>query len=196
MANTFNAITTGTGGIATTGDSSGAFAFQKDGVTVATISDTGVVSGTGATPVSSGGTGTTSLTANNVLLGNGTSAVQTVAPGTNGNVLTSNGTAWVSQALPSSAPTTAQVLSATAGASAGDIGTYAFLGQTSLTTTTYSVGSNYTGLGFGAARSTVLANGSLVNQSTLSAASGTWKCMGNDGNVGSATRLTVFLRIA
>lgn len=50
--------------------------------------------------VASGGTGAASLTANNVLLGNGTSAVQTVAPGTNGNVLTSNGTSWVSQALP------------------------------------------------------------------------------------------------
>ena len=46
--------------------------------------------------VASGGTGATSLTANNVILGNGTSAVQVVAPGTNGNVLTSNGTTWVS----------------------------------------------------------------------------------------------------
>jgi hypothetical protein len=45
-----------------------------------------------------GGTGATSLTANNVLLGNGTSAVQVVAPSTSGNVLTSNGTTWVSQA--------------------------------------------------------------------------------------------------
>jgi hypothetical protein len=31
-------------------------------------------------------------------LGNGTSALQVVAPGTTGNVLTSNGTTWVSQA--------------------------------------------------------------------------------------------------
>jgi len=49
-----------------------------------------------ALPVDNGGTGATSLTANNVILGNGTSAVQVVAPGTNGNVLTSNGTTWVS----------------------------------------------------------------------------------------------------
>lgn len=49
-----------------------------------------------ALPVASGGTGATSLTANNVILGNGTSAVQVVAPGTSGNVLTSNGTTWVS----------------------------------------------------------------------------------------------------
>jgi hypothetical protein len=49
-----------------------------------------------ALPVASGGTGATTLTANNVLLGNGTSAVQAVAPGTSGNVLTSNGTTWTS----------------------------------------------------------------------------------------------------
>jgi len=39
-----------------------------------------------------------SFTANNVLLGNGTSAFQVVAPGTSGNVLTSNGTTWQSSA--------------------------------------------------------------------------------------------------
>ena len=55
---------------------------------------------TGTLSVSRGGTGATSLTANNVILGNGTSAVQVVAPGTSGNVLTSNGTTWTSAALP------------------------------------------------------------------------------------------------
>ena len=53
---------------------------------------------TGTLPVGNGGTGATGLTANNVLLGNGTSALQVVAPGTNGNVLTSNGTTWTSVA--------------------------------------------------------------------------------------------------
>ena len=51
-----------------------------------------------ALPVLYGGTGSTSLAANNVLLGNGTSAVQTISPSTNGNVLTSNGTTWQSAA--------------------------------------------------------------------------------------------------
>jgi hypothetical protein len=51
-----------------------------------------------ALPVANGGTGATSLTANNVVLGNGTSAVQVVAPGSAGNVLTSNGTTWASSA--------------------------------------------------------------------------------------------------
>ena len=46
--------------------------------------------------VAQGGTGAATLTANNVLLGNGTSALQVVAPSTAGNILTSNGTTWVS----------------------------------------------------------------------------------------------------
>jgi hypothetical protein len=45
-----------------------------------------------------GGTGATTLTAENVVIGNGTSSVKFVAPGTTGNVLTSNGTAWTSAA--------------------------------------------------------------------------------------------------
>jgi len=56
---------------------------------------------TGTLPVGNGGTGAATLTANNVLLGNGTSAFQVVAPGTNGNVLQSNGTTWVSASAPS-----------------------------------------------------------------------------------------------
>ena len=48
--------------------------------------------------VADGGTGASTLTANNVILGNGTSAVQFVAPGSSGNVLTSNGTTWTSAA--------------------------------------------------------------------------------------------------
>lgn len=59
-----------------------------------------------ALPVASGGTGAATLTANNVLLGNGTSALQVVAPGTTGNVLTSNGTTWASTALPASGTVT------------------------------------------------------------------------------------------
>ena len=42
-----------------------------------------------------------------MLLGNGTSALQTVAPSTSGNVLTSNGTTWTS-AAPAAAPTEAE----------------------------------------------------------------------------------------
>jgi hypothetical protein len=71
---------------------------------------TGVVKGNGTSAmtagtvtVAEGGTGATTLTANAVLVGNGTSAVASVAPGTLGNILTSNGTAWTSAAAPSNA---------------------------------------------------------------------------------------------
>ena len=70
--------------------------------------------------VADGGTGVSSLTANNVILGNGTSPVNFVAPGTSGNVLTSNGTTWTS---------------ATASAAAAfDAGTILIFGQTAAPT--------------------------------------------------------------
>jgi hypothetical protein len=53
---------------------------------------------TGTVAVANGGTGAATLASNNVLLGNGTSALQVVAPGASGNVLTSNGTTWSSAA--------------------------------------------------------------------------------------------------
>jgi microcystin-dependent protein len=62
--------------------------------TITNVSLTSGISGT--LPVGNGGTGATSLVQNNVLLGNGTSALQVVAPGDSGNVLTSNGTTWQS----------------------------------------------------------------------------------------------------
>jgi hypothetical protein len=61
----------------------------------------GTITGITDLAVADGGTGASTLAANNVLLGNGTSAVQTVAPSTSGNVLTSNGTTWTSAALSS-----------------------------------------------------------------------------------------------
>jgi hypothetical protein len=50
--------------------------------------------------VADGGTGASTFTTNNVVLGNGTNSLagNTVAPGTSGNVLTSNGTTWTSSA--------------------------------------------------------------------------------------------------
>lgn len=71
------------------------------GTVVTTATSTGISGSaitTGTVGVSVGGTGANTLTANNVILGNGTSAVQFVAPGSNGNVLTSNGTTWTSAA--------------------------------------------------------------------------------------------------
>ena len=61
--------------------------------TVATANN---VSGTVA--VANGGTGRNILNPNAVILGNGTANVNFVDPGFSGNVLTSNGTTWISQA--------------------------------------------------------------------------------------------------
>lgn len=65
-----------------------------------------------STPITpaQGGTGLSTLTANNVLIGNGTSNVTFVAPGTSGNVLTSNGTVWSSSAAPTGSAATPTAL--------------------------------------------------------------------------------------
>jgi len=65
---------------------------------------------TGTLPVANGGTSLATLTANNVLLGNGTSAPSFVAPSTTGNVLTSNGTTWTSAAPAASGITTGKAI--------------------------------------------------------------------------------------
>jgi len=54
--------------------------------------------------VANGGTGAGTFTANALLVGNGLAAFQTVAPGTAGQVLTSDGTNWVSAASASGTP--------------------------------------------------------------------------------------------
>jgi hypothetical protein len=81
-----------TGNVLISGGAGAAPSYGKVGLT-------SHVSGT--LPVANGGTGTTTLSVNNVLLGNGSSGVLSVAPGTSGNVLTSNGTTWASATLAS-----------------------------------------------------------------------------------------------
>lgn len=66
--------------------------LASSGGTTPNISLTGIVA------VANGGTSLGTLTANNVILGNGTAAPTFVAPGTSGNLLTSNGTTWTSAA--------------------------------------------------------------------------------------------------
>jgi hypothetical protein len=65
---------------------------------------------TGTLGVDQGGTGLTTLTANNVILGNGTSTPSFVAPGTAGNVLTSNGTTWASSTPAATGATKGQAI--------------------------------------------------------------------------------------
>lgn len=83
------------------------FETSLSGLTPST-STTGAVTLAGTLGVSSGGTGLSTLTANNVILGNGTSTPTFVAPSTAGNVLTSNGTTWQSAAAPATGPTVAK----------------------------------------------------------------------------------------
>lgn len=54
----------------------------------------------GGLGVNKGGTGVATIPVNGILIGNGTNAVNTISPSTNGNVLTSNGTTWSSAANP------------------------------------------------------------------------------------------------
>lgn len=74
------------------------------GSTTATFSGANITSlnanniSTGTLAVGRGGTGATTLNSEAVIIGNATGAVKFVEPGTSQNVLTSNGTAWVSQA--------------------------------------------------------------------------------------------------
>ncbi len=81
--------------------------IADDAITTSKIKDGAVTNAKLAEVVSvtNGGTGTNNLTANNVILGNGTNPVQKVAPGNAGNILTSNGTTWVSSPPASGAMT-------------------------------------------------------------------------------------------
>ena len=91
-----NANPTTTSGTVTSVDVSGG----TTGLTTSggPVTGSGTITLAGTLTVANGGTGATTLTANNVILGNGGSAVQFVAPGSSGNVLTSNGTTWQSTA--------------------------------------------------------------------------------------------------
>jgi hypothetical protein len=135
---------------------------------------------TGTLPVANGGTGAASLTANNVLLGNGTSALQVVAPGTTGNVLTSNGTTWTSAAP--SAPL----------ASAGGVGAYALMKKASGTA---AFGASVAGsdLRYAGANS-----GGTMQADNSSSSSGTWRVMSGSSAGGDIanTGFGLFLRIA
>jgi hypothetical protein len=64
----------------------------------------GTITGITDLAVADGGTGSSSLTLNSVLIGNGTGALLAVAPSTSGNLLTSNGTTWASTAPATPAP--------------------------------------------------------------------------------------------
>ena len=108
---------------------------SSDGLSQVLVSSLTRSDHTGTLGVASGGTGLTTLTANNVILGNGTSTPSFVAPGTSGNLLTSNGTTWQSTtpAASSSLPTGALMPYAGATAPTG----YLLCDGSSVSSTTY-----------------------------------------------------------
>jgi len=140
---------------------------------------------TGTLPVANGGTGASTLTANSVVLGNGTSDVQLVAPSTSGNLLTSNGTTWTSAAAPAGGVTSAvagngvsvstatgAVTFAAAAPTFNSVGSYCFCSGLS---GSFASGSNYSP-GIGANQILAFANGNWANS-----LSGTWKWMAAGG---------------
>jgi len=104
VAGTLGQVLTSSGAGAPTWAAAGVTSVAASGGTTgmtfsgSPITTSGTLTLAGTLVVANGGTGATTFTANNVLLGNGTSALQVVAPGTSGNVLTSNGTTWASTA--------------------------------------------------------------------------------------------------
>ena len=152
----------------------------------------GTISGITDLTVADGGTGVSALTADNVILGDGTNPVKFVAPGTSGNVLTSNGTTWESSSL------TTAINNVLSGASAGNVGTYALLATSSVVNV--AADTNYAGSGL-RYYSGPAANGGFDSEVHYSlfggTPSGTWKAMGAGTPDGvSKSSYTVFLRVA
>ncbi len=92
-----------TGILPTANGGTGIAFFTVSGPTVARTfafpdANSTVLTTNAAVTAGQGGTGLQTLTANNLLVGNGTGNVTFVAPSTSGNVLTSNGTTWNSSA--------------------------------------------------------------------------------------------------
>lgn len=89
-----------------------ALSSSLSGITVtgSPITSTGTLGLTGTLNVANGGTGVATLSTGAVLVGNGTSAISSIAPGSNGQVLTSNGSSWSSSALPTASATVSGVV--------------------------------------------------------------------------------------
>jgi hypothetical protein len=167
--------------------------FSSSGATITG----GSISGITDLAVADGGTGASTLAANNVLLGNGTSALQTVAPSTNGNFLRSNGTTWISEAVSVGGGTVTSVatgngLSGGAITSTGtlviacptfdSVGSYAMCGSMSGFNSAFTAGSNYAAGGTSDTLAPVCldfdgASSATVTGVTSGSLSGTWKWM-------------------
>jgi hypothetical protein len=182
--------------------------FSSSGATITGGSITGITD----LAVADGGTGASTLAANNVLLGNGTSALQTVAPSTTGNFLRSNGTTWVSEAVSVGTGTVTSVATGN-GLSGGTItstGTLVLACPAFNTVGSYVQGVVQPGNGAVAAGDTLSA-GASTNQITAlnmtqwdqpfpgtsqNILSGTWRNMGTGVSAGVSTFTFLACRVS
>jgi hypothetical protein len=141
---------------------------------------------TGTLAVSNGGTGQSTLTANHVLLGNGTSGFQAVDPGSSGNVLTSNGTTWTSSAPSGGVTSLNGQTGAITNTAFNAIGSYS-VGVPNVANATYSAGATASGSAIFVQNSSTPYGTFASNSGTISNLSktGTWRCVNT--SVNSAT---------
>jgi hypothetical protein len=144
------AVGVGNGGTGATTFGGGGILKSSGGAAAITASAVNLNSGdvTAVLQPINGGTGLNTLGINSVLLGNGINQVQAVAPGANGNVLTSNGTTWISQAPATSGGTVTSVGFSTGTTGLSVIGTNPITSSGTFTLSgILSVGSGGTGVG-------------------------------------------------
>ena len=171
--------------------------FGSTGLTPASAS-TGAITVAGTLGVANGGTGLGTLTANNVILGNGTSTPTFVAPGANGNILTSNGTTWTS--VPSTGGTgTVTSVATGVGLTGGPI---TASGTISLVTTAGAIGvyASFFQYNSGSPLSTTYTQGTSYGGSFVGQSGGTWRCMSSQNTTQTGCSpnwgVALFLRIA
>ena len=148
-----------------------------------TITNSGVTSAVAGTGISvSGATGAVTIT---------NSGVTSVIAGTNISVSAATGAVTISSTA--GAPTTAQVLSATAGATVYDTGTYAFLVYNPTPGADNNGG--FTSAGSNLKPATIFDFSGMTWSQGPTAVSGTWRCMCRLQN-GWANQIGVWLRIS
>ena len=177
-------------------------------LTLPATSGTVIVGSGGVTGVASGGTGAATLTANNVILGNGTSAVTFVAPGSSGNVLTSDGSTWTSAAPSGGVTSLNGQTGAITNTNYGSIGSYVIAAENDYTANLERL-PDVTVAGNTLIRSTVSTDAPInargaanisvgsVPQTSLSF-SGTWRRLTRsyNSNSGSLSSMNLYVRIS